>query len=83
MSRDRLWAEVRQIVAPFAETSPDEIHEGQQLIADLGCDSLDIIEISMEIEEQFDVCVPDELFERVSTAGDILVELMPLLGSSG
>lgn len=45
------------------------------LQADLGADSLDLVEIVMALEERFDVTIPDEAAERVATVGDLLVTL--------
>jgi acyl carrier protein len=42
------------------------------LLSDLGADSLDIVEIIMLIEEEFDLEIEDEKFEHVQTVGDIV-----------
>jgi len=49
-------------------------------VADLGCDSLDVIEITMEVEEHFDVTVPDEASERIDTVGQIADGVLELRG---
>ena len=46
---------------------------------DLGADSLDKVEIIMSVDERFNVSVPDELAERVSTVGDLFEVLSELL----
>ncbi len=46
---------------------------------DLGADSLDKVEIIMSVDERFNVSVPDEIAERVSTVGDLFEALAELL----
>ncbi len=46
---------------------------------DLGADSLDKVEIIMSVDECFNVSVPDEVAERVSTVGDLVEALAELL----
>jgi acyl carrier protein len=50
-----------------------------RLEEDLGADSLDRVEIIMSVDERFDVSVPDEAAERVSTVGDLFETLAELL----
>ena len=61
LSRDQILADVRQIVGAYTEIVPEAIQEDHNLEADLGCDSLDVVEISMEVEEHFGISVPDEI----------------------
>ena len=42
------------------------------LVEDLGADSLDVVELVMALEEKFDINVPDEDAEKISTVGDIV-----------
>jgi acyl carrier protein len=81
-SRDDVLREVKQIVSEFAGMAPEEIRETGNLLTDLGCDSLDIIEITMEIEEHFDISVPDDLGDGIRTVGDMADGVMELLGRS-
>jgi len=39
-------------------------------VNDLGADSLDIVELVMELEDEFDVSIPDEVAEKMQTVGD-------------
>lgn len=41
-------------------------------LADLGADSLDVVEIMIEIEEEFDITIPDSDFEQMNNVGDIV-----------
>ncbi len=51
-----------------------------RLEEDLGADSLDKVEIIMSVDERFNLTVPDETAERVSTVGDLFEALADLLG---
>ncbi len=79
-TRDQVLAEVKRIVADQMGIAPEKIRESDQLINDLGCDSLDVTEITIEAEEQFDVTVPDELAQHSLTVGEIVDGLLQLLG---
>jgi len=78
-SRDEVVKTVARIVAEQVGAAPERIRESDTLIQDLGCDSLDVIEISMEIEEQFDLTVPEEQTEHDRTVGEIADGVLQLL----
>ena len=65
---------VEQLGVQASQLTPDA-----RLEEDLGADSLDIAEIIMNVDERFDVCVPDEMAERVDTVGDLFEALAELL----
>jgi acyl carrier protein len=48
------------------------------LVDDLGFDSLTMVETALEIDEEFDVSVPDEMMETVRTVGDIVDGILQL-----
>ena len=41
-------------------------------LADLGADSLDLVELVMELDEEFDVSIPDDIAQRIQTIGDLM-----------
>jgi acyl carrier protein len=53
-----------------------------RLREDLGADSLEDVEIIMALEERFNLSIPDEVSERISTVGDIFEALAGLLGAA-
>jgi acyl carrier protein len=65
---------VEQLGVQATQLTPDA-----RLEEDLGADSLDKVEIIMNVDERFDVCVPDEVAERVVTVGDLFETLAELL----
>ena len=81
-SRDQVLADVKQIVGEQVAIPPEKIGESHTLVEDLGCDSLDLVEISMETEEHFGIGVPDEFVERVRTVGDVADGVLELLGQA-
>jgi len=52
--------------------SKDAISPQASFVDDLGADSLDIVELVMAMEEEFDVEIPDEDVERMQTIGDVI-----------
>jgi len=60
--------------------SKDEVAPGASFFDDLGADSLDIVELVMSMEEEFDVEIPDDDLERLVTIGDAISYLKERLG---
>jgi acyl carrier protein len=56
--------------------------ESDALFEDIGCDSLDVVEISMALEEHFDISMPDELGEQTRTIGDVTDGVLQLVAHS-
>lgn len=63
---------VKKIMADHLEISEDEIKLESNFQDDLGVDSLDIFEIVMEIEDEFDLEIPNEDIENVKTVEDLV-----------
>ena len=61
---------VRSIIADQLGISEDEIKPEAKFIEDLGADSLDIVELIMAMEEEFQTEIPDEEAEKIRTVGD-------------
>jgi acyl carrier protein len=62
---------VVEIISNLSNISVDEIKEASVLTDDLGIDSLDLVEMVMNLEEEFDCTIPDESYEHVRTVSDI------------
>lgn len=80
--RDEVLESVAQIVAEQTGAQADRIAEGNALVEDLGCDSLDIVEIAMELEEHFHISIPDEFDKTARTIGDVTDGVLQLLAVS-
>lgn len=57
----------------------EQIREEHLLEEDLGCDSLTMVEITMEVEEHFDISISDEQADQVRRVGDIVEGVRRLL----
>ena len=72
MAKDKTIEIVRNLIAESLGVSQDEIVPAASFIEDLGADSLDIVELVMAIEKEFDLEIPDEDAERISTVQDAI-----------
>jgi acyl carrier protein len=61
---------VKKIVVEQLGVEEDEITMESSFIDDLGADSLDIVELIMALEEEFDLEIPDSEAEKITTVGD-------------
>jgi len=67
MSQDDIFARVKKIVADQLEVDPSEVKPEANFANDLGADSLDTVELVMALEEEFDIEIPDEAAEAITT----------------
>ncbi|MGN0622916.1 MAG: acyl carrier protein [Oscillospiraceae bacterium] len=67
-----VFEKVRDIVAEQLDVDAEEITMESSIVDDLGADSLDVVDLVMSIEEEFDVEIPDEDVENIKTVGDIV-----------
>jgi len=70
-----LFEKVRDIIARQLDIDPATITAESRLVEDLKADSLDIVELIMDLEQEFDVEIPDEELPNVHTIGDIVARL--------
>ena len=70
--RAQILEDVKRIVGEVLGTTPDDIQEKNVLDSDLGCDSLDFVEIMTSVEDQFGISIQDEDAEKVRSVGDIV-----------
>ena len=72
MATSAIEAKVKSIIADQLGVGEDEIKPESSFIEDLGADSLDIVELVMAMEEEFEVEIPDEEAENIKTVGDAI-----------
>jgi acyl carrier protein len=65
-----IFEKVQEKVAEQLGIEPEEVTLESSFIVDLGADSLDIVELLMALEEEFDIEIPDEEAEKLTTVGD-------------
>jgi len=63
---------VKTIICDQLAVEPDKVQGTASFIDDLGADSLDIVELVMTMEEEFDLDIPDEDAEKMKTVGDVV-----------
>ncbi len=62
---------IKSIIMEQLGVEGDRIKEEASFIDDLGADSLDIVELVMAMEEEYDIEIPDEDAEKLKTVGDV------------
>ncbi|MBL8921685.1 MAG: acyl carrier protein [Myxococcaceae bacterium] len=72
MTAQNIEGKVKSIIADQLGVSEDEIKMESSFIEDLGADSLDIVELVMAMEEEFEIEIPDEEAENIKTVGDAI-----------
>ena len=63
---------IKGIIAEQLGVKPEEVTPQASFIDDLGADSLDTVELIMALEEEFNVEIPDEDAEKMTTVGDAI-----------
>ena len=63
---------VKGIISEQLSLREDDIRLDSRFVDDLGADSLDIVELIMEMEEEFEIEIPDEDIEQMSTVKDVI-----------
>ena len=61
---------VVEIICQHLAVDQEKVKRETSFIEDIGADSLDIVELVMELEEEFDITIPDDQAEKIKTVGD-------------
>ncbi|HEY8394929.1 MAG TPA: acyl carrier protein [Thermaerobacter sp.] len=72
MADEALFQRVREIIVEQLGVDEASVTPEARFIDDLGADSLDIVELIMALEEEFDLEIPDEDAEKIVTVGDAI-----------
>ena len=67
MKMEEVQSKLKEIVMDRLNAEEDQIKPEASFVEDLGADSLDIVELIMGIEEEFDIEIPDEDAEKLTT----------------
>lgn len=69
---DNLFDKVKAIVVDQLGVEEEEVSQNSSFVDDLGADSLDLVELIMALEEEFEMEIPDEDAEKITTVGDAI-----------
>ncbi len=69
VDREKAVAEIRAILVEQLGVDPSEVSESSSFQEDLNADSLDLVELIMEMEDRFKLKIPDEEAEKIGTVG--------------
>jgi acyl carrier protein len=63
---------VKEITRELLGIAPEDLKNDSSFVKDLGADSLDAVELVLEFEEEFDIEIPDEEAEKMTTVQDVI-----------
>jgi acyl carrier protein len=63
---------VIEIVCENLAVNKEQVNRNTSFIDDIGADSLDIVELIMELEEEFEITIPDDQAEKIKTVGEAI-----------
>ena len=72
MSVESVEKRVMEIVCDQLHVDKEKVKRDTKFIEDIGADSLDIVELVMEFEEEFDITIPDDQAEKIKTVGEAI-----------
>jgi acyl carrier protein len=81
MERSDALSTMKEIAAEVLSVDPEQVTETARFKEDLDADSLDLVELVMGLEERFDIQVPEEDLEGVTTVGQALDLVIAKVGS--
>lgn len=67
-----VFDKVKELIVEQLDVDGDKVVSGANIQDDLGADSLDVVDLVMSLEEEFDLEIPDEAVENIKTVGDIV-----------
>ena len=67
-----VFDKVKELIVDQLDVEEDAVKTESVIIDDLGADSLDVVDLVMSIEEEFDIEIPDADAEKVVTVGDVV-----------
>ncbi|MCR5685441.1 MAG: acyl carrier protein [Lachnospiraceae bacterium] len=74
------FEKLQKIISEVLSIEPDEVTMDSTFIDDLGADSLDVFQIIMAIEEEFDIEIDNDAAEKISTVGDAVEAIKNAVG---
>ena len=72
MTESEIFETVKELVAEKLKLEPSEVTPEKSFTGDLGADSLDTAQLIMDLEDKFDLEIPDEEAEKLQTVGAVI-----------
>jgi acyl carrier protein len=72
MNKEEIFEKVKSIIIDQLSVNEENITMEATFVDDLSADSLDIVELIMSLEEQFEIEIPDNDAEKIVTVGDVV-----------
>lgn len=66
---DAIDERVKSIIADVLIVNREDLKDSDEFMRDLGADSLDMVELTMELEREFEISIPDEEIQHIDTVG--------------
>ena len=70
--KEQVFETVCRVLSKQLEIEPEDIHEDTRIVEDLGADSLDIVELTMTLEERYNIIITTEQAAPLPTIGKIV-----------
>lgn len=81
MSAD-IFDRVKKVVVEQLDVEPEKVTPEASFANDLQADSLDVVELVMALEEEFDIEIPDEAAEQIDTVGKAVAHISEKVGAT-
>ena len=78
MTNEELFNSIKQMIVDQLGVDEDTITEDYSFVDDLNADSLDMVELVMAMEQEFDIEIPDDVAEKVVTVKDAVEYIQSL-----
>ena len=72
MSREEIFEQVKDVIVEQLGVEREQIEESSTFIEDLAADSLDVVELIMNLEEKFEIEIPDSDAEKITNVKDVI-----------
>lgn len=67
-----VFDKVKELISEQLDVKADDITEASNIQDDLGADSLDVVDLVMALEDEFDIEIPEDQVKNIKTVGDIV-----------